>query len=279
MLPDEFTLQAPVTTHSRAASAPAAGIDRRLFLAQAAASIGMLAGCKGDSAGPSGDGAEHLQSRAGSPSSALAPGLHPLGLGDVRDGLLYVPTGYSPTVPLPLVVLLHGASGAASMWFGSYGNRADANKFVMLAPESRASSWDVRFGGFGPDVEFIDRALAYTFSVCAIDARHIAVAGFSDGASYALSLGLANGDLFSQVIGYSPGFFVSSTARGKPEIFISHGIQDTVLPISQSSRILVPKFRSQGYSVEYQEFTGGHDVPQAISDAAMNWLQSRYHSA
>lgn len=80
------------------------------------------------------------------------------------------------------------------------------------------------------------------------------------------------------MIGYSPGFFVSSKARGKPEIFISHGIQDTVLPISQSSRILVPKFRSQGYSVEYQEFTGGYDVPQAISDAAMNWLQSRYHS-
>ncbi len=279
MPPDDFTALDSVTTQSRAASTPAAGIGRRLFLAQAAASIGMLAGCKGDSAGPSGDGAERLQSRAGSPSSALAPGLHSLGLGGSRDGLLYVPTGYSPTVPLPLVVLLHGASGAASMWFGSYGDRADANRFVMLAPESRASSWDVRFGGFGPDVEFIDRALAYAFSVCAIDARHIAVAGFSDGASYALSLGLANGDPFSQVIGFSPGFFASSTARGKPEIFISHGIQDTVLPINQSSRLLVPKFRSQGYSVEYQEFTGGHEVPQAISDAAMNWLQSRYHSA
>ena len=30
--------------------------------------------------------------------------------------------------------------------------------------------------------------------------------GFSDGASYALSLGAANGDLFTHIAAFSPGF-------------------------------------------------------------------------
>ena len=115
--------------------------------------------------------------------------------------------------------------------------------------------------------------------MCAIDPQRMALAGFSDGASYALSLGVANGDLFSQLIAYSPGFLTDSTARGKPQIFDSHGLQDTVLPINVASRPIVAKLRGRGYTVDYQEFAGGHEVPAAISDAAMAWLQSKYRSA
>ncbi len=61
-------------------------------------------------------------------------------------------------------------------------------------------------GGFGPDVRFIDKALSKVFGSYRIDPSHLAVAGFSDGASYALSLGLPNGDLFSHIIAFSPGF-------------------------------------------------------------------------
>lgn len=253
-------------------------MNRRTFLATAGASIAVIASCK-DSAGASGDGSEHLTARVTPPTSSLPPGLHALGLATGRDGLVYVPTRYSAATPLPLVVLLHGAGGTASNWFGSYGDRATANNFVMLAPDSRAASWDVRFGAFGPDVAFIDQALRYVFSVCAIDPQRMALAGFSDGASYALSLGVANGDLFSQLIPYSPGFLTDSTARGKPQIFDSHGLQDTVLPINVASRPIVAKLRGRGYTVDYQEFAGGHEVPAAISDAAMAWLQSKYRSA
>jgi phospholipase/carboxylesterase len=34
----------------------------------------------------------------------------------------------------------------------------------------------------------------------------VALGGFSDGASYALSLDLTNGDLFASLIAFSPGF-------------------------------------------------------------------------
>lgn len=253
-------------------------MNRRTFLASAGASVALFASCK-DSAGAPGDGNEHLTARVTPPTSSLPPGLHALGIGTGRDGLLYVPTGYDPATPLPLVVLLHGAGGTASNWFGSYGDRANANNFVMLAPDSRAASWDVRFGAFGPDVAFIDAALRRTFAVCAINPQQIALAGFSDGASYALSLGTANGDLFSHLVAYSPGFLVDSTPRGMPQIFDTHGREDPILPIDIASRPIVATLRGRGYSVEYYEFTGGHEVPKEISDAAMTWLQSKYHSA
>jgi predicted esterase len=41
--------------------------------------------------------------------------------------------------------------------------------------------------------------LSFVFDAYPVDPERIAVSGFSDGASYALSLGLINGTLFSQV--------------------------------------------------------------------------------
>ncbi len=73
-----------------------------------------------------------------------------------------------------------------------------------------------------------------------VDPNRISVGGFSDGASYALALGLANGDLFSRVIAFSPGFVPPVPRSGKPRVFVSHGDADAVLPIDRTSRRLVP---------------------------------------
>jgi hypothetical protein len=56
-----------------------------------------------------------------------------------------------------------------------------------------------------------------------VDPTRLAVGGFSDGTSYALSLGLTNGDLFSHVLAFSPGFAVPARRRGRPRLFLSHG--------------------------------------------------------
>ena len=60
--------------------------------------------------------------------------------------------------------------------------------------------------------------------------------------------------------------------RGLPRVYVSHGTQDTVLPIDQSSRRIVPMLRQAGYDVRYDEFEGGHIVPPAIASAAVDWL-------
>jgi phospholipase/carboxylesterase len=207
------------------------------------------------------------------PAAPPASGRTPLGLGaEGRDGLLYVPAE-RPT-PAPLLLLLHGATGSAQGVTSRLDvfKRADELGFVVLAPDSRGRTWDVIHGKFGPDVVFIDRALEQAFARVAVDPKRLAIGGFSDGASYALSLGILNGDLFSHILAFSPGFLVADSARGKPGIFMSHGTADTILPIGQTSRPLAQQFREAGYWLDYREFDGPHAVPPDLERTALEWF-------
>jgi phospholipase/carboxylesterase len=198
--------------------------------------------------------------------------VQPLGLERGRDALLYVPAGYRAGQPAPLAVMLHGAGGTAEQGMSLVRRLADAAGLVVLAPPSRQQTWDVIRGGFGPDVAFLDSALVATFERCAIDPRRLAVGGFSDGASYALSLGITNGDLFTHVTAFSPGFMAPADQVGKPRCYVSHGTRDAVLPIDRCSRQLVPELRRAGYEVRYTEFDGPHTVPADIAREAVDWL-------
>jgi predicted esterase len=200
------------------------------------------------------------------------PGLHRLGIDRARDALLYVPSGYRADRPAPLAVMLHGAGGDAPHGLSLLHALADAANVVVLAPPSRRDSWDVIRGGFGADVAFIDAALEATFARCAIDPQHVAIGGFSDGASYALSLGLTNGDLFTHVIAFSPGFMAPADQVGAPRCYVSHGTRDTVLPIDPCSRRVVPLLEGAGYAVRYHEFDGPHTVPAEIARDAVDWF-------
>lgn len=186
-----------------------------------------------------------------------------------RDGLLYVPLKYHPARPAPVVVLLHGAGGDARGTLPILRDQAALQGAIVLVPESTASTWDVIASAYGPDVAFIDRALESLFERYAVDPERIAVAGFSDGASYALSLGLSNGDLFRDVLAFSPGFAAPAQAVGRPSVFISHGDDDRVLPIDRCGRPLAKRLAKAGYEVDYREFQGGHVVPPELVRAAM----------
>lgn len=266
------------TVSSIPGSAPGPLSRRRFLHVLAAAGAGSAVACSFGVEPEAFVEQERLQSRPSAPTLAITPGLHRLGIGGGRDALLHVPASYRSSVPLPLLVLLHGATGSASNWFGSYAARSDAHRFLMLAPESRSGTWDIVNGPMSVDVQFIDAALEWTFRRCAVDAARMAMAGFSDGASYALSLGLANGDLFGRVVAFSPGFFRVHVARGKPPVWISHGLGDAVLPVNGTSRMIVGQLRVAGYAVDYREFDGGHEVPAAISDGAMAWLAGEWGS-
>jgi phospholipase/carboxylesterase len=208
-----------------------------------------------------------------------------------RNGVLYVPTGQAE--PLPLLVLLHKGGGYASEWFDrgvSYAPYADKGRFIILAPESLGpgNSWGTgRPRNWGYDYLAINRALEEAFARCAIDRNRLAIGGFSDGASYALSLGLANGDVFSYVIAFSPSFIVRAQGRAKrsptgtaitPLVYIAHGVSDNVLPIASTSRVIVASLRKNGYNVEFREFSGGHaSRPRQVTDQAMSWLTTAFH--
>jgi phospholipase/carboxylesterase len=206
---------------------------------------------------------------------APAAGLRELSVDAGRPVLIYVPAGYAADRPAPLVVMLHGAGGNPRRVLSYVTALADSAGVILLAPQSAGTTWDAVRGRYGSDVGFIDRALAYVFAHYAIDSTRLAIGGFSDGATYALSLGITNGDLFTHVIAFSPGFMVPAAQRGEPRLFVSHGTMDQVLSIDACSRRIVRRVRDAGYDVLYREFDGGHTVPRVIAREAFAWLTAR----
>jgi phospholipase/carboxylesterase len=253
---------------------PSPGRRELLRLAGAALGAPLLAAAGTACAAPV---PERVAGLAPADPEAVRPspgGFQPLGLGGERDGVLYLPS--APAAPgTPLVVMLHGAGGTGRRAASLVLRHAESWGCAVLAPDARAETWDAMTGGFGPDVRFLERALAATRGRAAIDPARIAVAGFSDGATYALALGRANGSLFGAVLAFSPGFLIHIRAAGTPRCFVAHGLRDEILPIDRCSRRIVPELRRAGYSVTYREFDGPHAVPPEIAGDGLRWFLHR----
>jgi predicted esterase len=210
---------------------------------------------------------------AGVPADAPATGMQWLQLDKQRDALLYVPPSYTAAQPMPLAVMLHGAGGDAHHGMSLLQPLADSAGIILLAPQSRGGTWDIIADEqFGRDVIFISEAVQQVLNRYAVDRNKLALGGFSDGASYALCLGLINGNLFTHVIALSPGFFYAPEPKGKPKVYVSHGVHDHILPIAHCSRRLVPRLQKAQYDVSYSEFDGEHVLPDAVRHEAVQWF-------
>ena len=198
-----------------------------------------------------------------------------------RPGTETVPAGYHDAFlavppaaaegPVPLLVFLHGSGGTAQQSLDLVGAVAERRGVAVLAPRSTRYTWDVVLGRPGPDVAALQRALAAVVATLDVDADAVGVGGFSDGASYALSLGLASPASVRAVLAFSPGFVVDGEPPPGPRCFVSHGTRDQVLPIERTSRRLVPRLRQEGHEVEYREFDGLHEVPADVLEGAFDW--------
>ena len=212
-----------------------------------------------------------LKTRQSPATEPTKPDTYPLGLRRERDGVLYLPPQYSHGSTIPLVLLLHGAGGTGTRIVQRFRTYADDLGIAFVAPDSTAVSWD-RNDRLASDVAFIDRALAVAFRRVTTTPDWLRIGGFSDGASYSLSVGLTNGDLFPRILALSPGFCGPAQARGKPQLYFTHGTRDDILPIEITSRRIVPMLRAAGYVVQLQEFDGGHETPPEITRPAFEWL-------
>lgn len=248
-------------------------ISRRSFCTIAGGAVvssALSPACQRHNApGISNDG--RLTARPHRSGKLSASGQIKLNLDNKRDAILKIPKSASDAA-FPLLLFLHGAGQSADDMFEYLGGANEEARVAVLAPHSREGTWDAIGGSFGPDVEFINLALERVFKTLPIDATRVAVGGFSDGASYAISLGLINGDLFKRVVGFSPGFVVDGTPQGKPRFFISHGTQDHILPIDRCGRRIAANLKASGYEVTFREFNGDHEIPADVAREGLRWV-------
>jgi len=239
--------------------------------------MSLLAGCGGSDGelrsdvARLGSAAEQDRVRLPQPEGGdrCTPGEYALSLGNGRRARLRVTPGSSKR-PRGLILAFHGAGGSPREGLFVFREAWNEPGLVLLAPAALGSTWSA-INGSDRDLETVNRALAQTWGRCRIDRRRVAIGGFSDGATHALSIGLQNGGIFHSVIALSPGGLLAVAHRGKPRVFIAHGTGDDVLPYSRSRSRIVPGLRGSGYSVTFRSFAGGHEVPTSISRAAVRW--------
>lgn len=203
-----------------------------------------------------------LSFRPGTPPlmEPLPPGRHELEFDEGRDAILVVPEGLVPGEPVPLLVMFHGAGGEANRVLPHFVRHARAHRFLLLVPQSMYPTWDIVVGGHGPDLERLEAALLQVSLRYRLDPQRLAFAGFSDGASYALSVGVTNGDVASHVIALSGGFMNTFAQHGTPKVFIAHGRSDAQLPFETSARLHAMRLLEEGVDLTLLPFDGDHVI-------------------
>lgn len=204
------------------------------------------------------------------PSQAPLPaGRHDLRLPEGREAVLVVPEGLDGQSPVPLLVLCHGAGGAADKVLPFFERWVQDKRFLLLAPQSMFPTWDIVIAGHGPDLERLGNALQQVAACFRLDPARLALAGFSDGGSYALAVGLTNGDLFSHVIALSAGFMDTFVRHGAPKVLIAHGRADSQLPFDASARKHAIKLLKEGVDLTLLPFDGDHVILPDVAARAV----------
>lgn len=160
--------------------------------------------------------------------------------GVTRSWLLHVPASYSPSRPVPVVLLLHGGGGRAAgieRSTGGFSALADRHGFIAVYPESRRGHWDDgRETVTDPtdDVAFVSALLDALAAEYAVDARRVYAAGISNGGMMSMRLACELSGRFAAIatVGANmPAALAASChpARAVPVVMFS-GTADPLMP-------------------------------------------------
>jgi predicted esterase len=197
---------------------------------------------------------------------------------EVTLGHLLLPDSIDPTRAYPLVTVFHGAGRQDELLVRAYRDEPARRDALFFIPRSTYPTWDLLVGRDRPDLDFLEQAYAEIHRRVRVDQRRQALIGYSDGASYALAVGLSNPRLFSAVMGWAAGFVVfeqaaiSPTDR-RPRVFLEHGTHDTVFPFEEVAMRNCAVLRRLGYEVEFRVDEGGiHWPSREFQPAALDWF-------
>ena len=195
-----------------------------------------------------------------------------------RGGLsLYVPETWDGSAPAPLIVALHGGSGHGRDFLWSWLREARSRGVLLLSPTALERTWSI-MGGEDVDAPRLRAAVLDVAARYHVDRSRVLLTGMSDGATYALLCGLAEGMPFTHLApacGVLHPFLLArggiQGARGRP-IYLVHGALDWMFPV-QTARMGRDALETAGARVVYREIEDlSHTYPRDENPRILDWL-------
>ena len=207
---------------------------------------------------------------------------------------LYEPAGKGPH---PTILTLHGR-GASALDLLSLAPYLCGGRFLVICPqgplempigrEASGYAWYPMSMGGPPDIasilmsrqklqQFLDECLAQY----PIDAKKLAILGFSQGGVMAYSLALSAPDRFGALVALSswlppelvPHLSLGNSAQDLPTL-VQHGVQDSMIEVGRA-RQSVETLREARIPLTYREYDMGHEIrPRSLSNLSA-WLDEK----
>jgi poly(3-hydroxybutyrate) depolymerase len=201
-------------------------------------------------------------------ADGLTPGVLidrvPLTANPEESYALYLPSGYSPDRPAPI---LYGFDPRARGRVPVERFQAAAERYGWIVVGSNASRNGIAVG------DIIGRLWGDTHARIAIDSRRVYATGFSGGARVASGMGLASRDQVAGVIAFGAG--LPSGARLPKDVgvlfFAGAGLDDFNLP---EMRQLAADLDGASIPNRLETWDGGHEwAPAEVCTLALEWLE------
>lgn len=194
----------------------------------------------------------------------------------------FLPTGYEPNYPYPLLVFFHGQGGNEEQIL-RLAPRLSRRNYICIGlrgPQSLGPRADGRLGyAWGSDgrsdammEDYVIRAVEQTRRNYHIHSERIYLAGFCEGATLAYRLGLTFPERIAGIISLNGAM----TRRGGPlfrlpqvrelRVLIGHGIANSVVPLTLA-REDFRLFYSAGVAVRMHTYPANHRLhPDMLRD-------------
>ncbi|MDG2333076.1 MAG: phospholipase [Myxococcota bacterium] len=195
---------------------------------------------------------------------------------EVRGGFsFFAPEDYDEAKSWPLVVALHGGWGHGGDFLWTWLREARSRGWLLLAPTSQATTWSMM--GADSDAAALDSMLDYVEQRWNVASESRLLTGLSDGGTYALLRGLAEGSRFTALAPVAcvlhPANLVNGNlgrARGKPIRWI-HGARDWMFPL-EVARQGCSTLKEAGAETDLIEIADlAHAYPREQNPGILEW--------
>ena len=191
---------------------------------------------------------------------------------------LYAPETYSPDVPAPLVMALHGGAGNGRAFLWTWLRDARSHGAILVSPTARGETWALS----GPDIDTpnLVRILDFVKSRWRIDERRLLLTGMSDGGTFSYVSGLEGASPFTHLAPVSASFHPILAQMADPDrlrglpIHIVHGALDWMFDV-EMARQAQAALTAAGANVTYREVEDlSHTYPREVNPAILAWLET-----